>query len=45
MAERYSHVGENAMTSAIIKLETIDLDLNPVQQEKESISPTLTCLF
>ncbi|MBU2026390.1 MAG: hypothetical protein KJ814_02075 [Proteobacteria bacterium] len=32
MTERYSHVGENAITSAIRKLEKRDLDLNQVQQ-------------
>ena len=37
MTERYSHVGENALTSAIRKLEMIDLDMdmNQVQQESE----------
>ena len=35
MTERYSHVGENALTSAIRKLEKIDLDLNQVQKETE----------
>jgi len=35
MTERYSHVGENAKTVAIRKLEKIDLDLNQVQQKAE----------
>jgi integrase len=33
MTERYSHVGENALTSAVRKLEKIDLDL--AQKETE----------
>ena len=35
MTERYSHVGENAKTIAIRKLEKIDLDLDKVQKESE----------
>lgn len=32
MTERYSHVGENAKTVAVRKLDKIDLDLNQVRQ-------------
>jgi len=35
MTEIYSHVGENAKTIAIRKLEKVDLDLNQVQQKSE----------
>lgn len=33
MTERYSHVGENAKTMAVRKLDKIDLDLNQVQRD------------
>jgi site-specific recombinase XerD len=35
MTERYSHVGENAKTIVVRKLDKIDLNLNQMQKETE----------